>query len=251
MKCVRDKDYTERPQSPARMMRKTSILFAISVLAVLPLTGVAFAGSSTSSPTQWAIYEQTTLPNGDLNFYPAAHGSTFSMPDATSSSPTFVNYMLDTYTASLTEENTITATFTVTTSSGTTAFLGDTFGGSNLATPAFVRLFIQANLPNDGSATCVGRANVDNYWWADVDSYTFTNGGSGGTVTMTASLNSANWSGICGNPASSDVQGFDAALANIKYVGLSFGSGYFYASGVGVDGTTGTATFSLTGYSIS
>ncbi|HKT21779.1 MAG TPA: hypothetical protein VJR06_04040 [Nitrososphaerales archaeon] len=234
------------------MTRNIPILLAVSVLALLPLTGVAFAGSSTNSPSQWAIYEQTTLPNGGMNFSPAGHGMSFSMPDATSSSPAFVNYMLDTYTANLSEGNTITATFAVTTSSSSTAFLGDTFGGFNQATPAFVRLFIQANLPNDGSATCgVGRANVDNFWWADVSSYTFANGGSGGTVTMSVSLNSANWSGICGNPASADQSGFDLALANIKYVGLSFGSGYFFASGVGVDGTTGTATFTLTSYTIS
>ncbi len=31
-------------------------------------------------------------------------------------------------------------------------------------------------------------------------------------------------------------------MANIKYTGLSLGSGY-YASGVGVDGATGSATF--------
>jgi hypothetical protein len=234
------------------MMRKISVILAMSVLAILPLTGVAFAGSSTGSPTQWAIYEQTTLPNGNLNFHPAAHGMTFSMPDATSTSPAFVNYMLDTYTASLTEGNSITAAFSVTTSSPSTAILGDTFGGLNLATPAYVRLFIQANLPDDGSANCgVGRANVNNYWWADVSSYTFTNGGTGGTVTMTATLGNANWSGICGNPASSNVQGFDTALANVKYVGISFGSGYFFASGVGVDGTTGTATFTLVSYTVS
>lgn len=234
------------------MMKRLAVFSAMALLAILPMTGVAFAGSSTDSSTQWAIYEQVTLPNGNLNFMPAAHGTTFAMPDATASAPAFVNYMLDTYTASLSESDSVSATFQVTTSSASTSFLGDTFGGFNLATPAHVRLFIQANLPNDGSATCgVGRANVDNYWWADVSPYTFVNGGTGGTVTMTVSLNNANWSGICGNPASGDVQGFDLALANIKYVGLSFGSGYFFASGVGVDGSTGSATFQLTDFAVS
>jgi hypothetical protein len=244
---------------------KTRLIFLTTLLAMVVLlssAGIAFADSPSQPQmvgSQWAVYEQATLANGNLNFYPAAHADTistggvqFSMPDATASSPTYVNYLLDTFTTSLTESNTITATISVVPSSGTTAFLGDTFGGINSATPAFVRLFIQANLPNDGSASCVGgNSNVDNYWWADVSSYTFVTGGSGGTITLTASLNNANWSGICGNPASSNPTGFDSAIANIKYVGLSFGSGYFFASGVGVDGTTGTAAFQLISYVIS
>jgi len=173
------------------------------------------------------------------------------MPNATGPSPTFVNYLLNNFTVALTEASTITATINVVPTSGTPVFVGDTFGGINGATPAFVRLFIEANLPSDGSATCVGgNQNVNNFWWADVDFYTFTDGGSGGTVAMTVSLNPANWSGICGHPASADAAGFDLALANIKQVGLSFGSDFFFASGVGVDGTTGTANFQLLDYTI-
>ncbi len=245
---------------------RLAFLATISVTAVLLSTvGGAYA-SSPSQPvmvgSQWAVYEQATLASGFLNFYPAGHATTlpgggvqFSMPDATSSRPAYVNYLLDTFTTSLSESNTITATISVATTSGAPAFLGDTFGVSNLATPAFVRLFIQANLPADGSATCLSSSgnnnNVNNYWWADVSSYTFTTGGSGGTVTLSASLSNPNWSGICGNPASANPVGFDAALSDIKYVGLSFGSGYFFASGVGVDGATGTAAFQLLTYSIS
>lgn len=243
------------PALAALMSKRQTASYAIAtlaILAVLPLTGVAFAGSSTSSPTQWAIYGQSTLPNGGMTFRPIGHGMSFAIPDATSSSPTFVNYMLDTYTASLSESDTITATFAVTATSTSTAIIGDSFGGVNPTTPAFVRLFIQANLPADGSATCVGgHANEDNYWWADVSSYTFVKGGSGGSVTMAATLNYANWSGICGNPASGNPSGFDQALANIKYIGLSFGSGYYFASGVGVDGSTGSATFQLVSYTVS
>jgi hypothetical protein len=156
--------------------------------------------------------------------------------------------MLDTADVGLTESNMITASINVVTSSATTAFLGNPDGGN--PSVAYVRLFIQANLPDDGSATCVGgNKNVLNYWWADVSSYTFTPGG--GTYTMSATLDPANWSGICGNPASGNTAGFDQALAEIHLVGLSFGSGYFFANGLGVDGTTGTATFQLLSYNVS
>jgi hypothetical protein len=213
-------------------------------MALLLSTSVA---ASSALPAHWSVYEQTTLPNGNLNFHPTAHGATFAFPDASSSSPAYVNYLLGEYTTSLTESNTVSATFTITTSSLTTAFLGNPDGGN--PANSFVRLFIQANLPEDGSATCgVGHKNVLNYWWADVNSYTFIPGSA--SVTMTVSLDPANWSGICGNQASANTAGFDLALANIKYVGLSFGSNSFFSNGLGVDGGTGTATFQLTSFTI-
>jgi len=247
---------------------KLALLATVAVTVVmLSSAGGAYASSSSISQpvmvgSQWAVYEQTTLPNGGLNFYPAAHATTlpndggvqFAMPDATGSSPTFVNYLLDTFTANLSEANVLTATINVVASSGSTAFLGDTFGGYNLPTPSFVRLFIQANLPSNGSAGCVGgNSNIDNYWWADPSfgSYTFVNGGSTSTTMLQVPLNPADWSGICGNPATLNTTAFDSAISDIKYVGLSFGSGYFYASGVGVDGGTGTANFQLESYTIS
>jgi len=225
---------------------KVAVLSSLALIALLSFTTTSYAASAL--PAQWSAYGQNTLPNGHLNFHPFDHGTTFAFPDATSSSPAYVNYLLGEYTASLTESNTISATFTITTSLPTTSFLGNPDGGNPAI--SFVRLFIQANLPEDGSASCVGgHKNVNNYWWADVSAYTFAPGSA--TVTMTVNLNNVNWSGICGNPASSNPAGFDLALANIKYVGISFGSGYFFSNGLGVDGTTGTATFTLTSFAIS
>ena len=234
---------------------KLMVLSTLAAVMLLSFTGVSFASSSLNSSTQWAVYGESTQPNGNLNFHPIAHGMSFAMPDGTASSPTFVNYMLDTYTASLTESNAITATFAVTASAGAVIMgnpLWTTEYGSP-TTPAFVRLFVQSNLPNDGSATCVpGNDNEGNYWWADAASYTFAPGaGSTVTVTLSAALSPSGWSGICGNAASANQAGFDNSIASIKYVGLSFGSGYFFASGVGVDGSTGTATFQLISYNIS
>lgn len=233
---------------------KLTLLSSLAAITLLSTSGVAFASSSISSPTQWAIYGETTQPNGNMNFHPIGHGLTFPFPDATAASPAFVNYMLDTYTASLSESDTISATIAIDASTGA-ILQGNplwTHVYGSPTTPAFVRLFFQSNLPNDGSAVCVsGNANNGNYWWADSSSYTFTTGtGNTVDVTMTASLSPSNWSGICGNGASS-TPAFDNALANVKQVGLSFGSGYFYASGVGVDGATGAATFTLVSYTVS
>lgn len=234
---------------------KLTLLSSLAAITLLSTTSVAFASSSLSSPTQWAIYGETTQPNGNLNFHPIGHGMTFTVPDATAPSPTFVNYMLDTYTASLSESNTITATITIDASSGA-ALMGNPLWTAiygSPTTPAFVRLFFQSNLSNDGSAVCVpGNSNQGNYWWADFAAYTFTTGTGGAlTTSITATLSPSNWSGICGNSGANTPVAFANSLANIKLVGISFGSGYFYASGVGVDGKTGTATFTLDSYSIS
>lgn len=240
-----------------RKLIVSTALFAI--LALLASTGVAYADNN-SQPnmvgSQWAVYEQVTLPNGGLNFYPAAHATTiqtggveFLMPDATAASPIYVNYLLDTYTTSLTETNSITATINVVASSPSTTFVGNPDG--NNPTVSYVRLFIQSNLPNDQSAEICGiNANMNNYWWSDTASYTFTSGSSPETVTLTASLNGA-WSNICGQTSASNAAAFSSAIASIKYIGLSYGSGFYFANGMGVDGTTGTATFQLISYTIS
>ncbi|HZW55251.1 MAG TPA: hypothetical protein VFF30_03095 [Nitrososphaerales archaeon] len=240
--------------------RLFSVASLTALIVLLSSAGIAYADNSAQPQmvgSQWAVYEQVTLPNGNLNFYPAAHASTipsggveFSMPNSTSSSPAYVNYLLNTYTTSLTESNTITAVINVVTSSSATTFVGNPDGGNPAV--SFVRLFVQSNLPNDHSSTCTGRGNVNNYWWADPasGSYTFGTGGSG-PVTLSIPLNPADWSNICGQFGTSNTAAFDSALANIKFIGLSFGSYYFFANGMGVDGTTGTATFQLVSYTIS
>ncbi len=69
-------------------------------------------------------------------------------------------------------------------------------------------------------------------------------------ATPSASLSNPNGSGICGIPARANPASFDAASSHIMYVGLSFGSGYFFASGVGVDGATGATPFRVVSYTI-
>jgi hypothetical protein len=239
------------------------------ILAVVSTLLMSVAGTvradSTSLPmvgSQWAVYEEVTLPNGNLHFYPAAHATTisaggveFAMPNASGFSPAYVNYLLDTSNVSLTESNVLSATINVETSAINTAFEGNPNGGcpgvSPTTCPGAVRLFFQSNLPASGGSTCTGNgSNQNNYWWSNpVAFYTFKPGPSG-NVILTASLDPTNWSNLCGQTGSSDQADFDAALAKIKDIGLSFGSGFFFSNGLGVDGTTGDATFELVSYTI-
>lgn len=248
-------------------MNKTlSILAVGAVLAILVVSFGMVSATSSNQPemvgSQWAVYGETTLPNGGLDFHPIAHATTistggveFNMPDSNASEPTFVNYLLNTYTASLTESNTISATITIDATSSSTTFWGNSlwlteYGSS--VTPVTVRLFIQANLPNNDTTILGHYGDNYNYWWSD-SAYISFSSGSTTSVTISAILNPADWSsinGLAGDYNTSVNAAFDQALANIKYVGISFGSGYFYASGVGVNYNTGTAVFELTDYTV-
>ncbi len=214
--------------------------------------------------SQWKVYEQTTLPNGALNFYPAAHATTmmggggveFLMPDALPAPATYVNYLMDNFRANLTESDTITAMIDVAASSSSVIYVGNPDGecpGSSLTLcPGAVRLFIQSNLPASSTpATCVGPGyNKDNYWWSNPIDYPFAPGSSPGEVTLSVPLNPDDWSNLCGEAGSLDPADFDAAIGSIKHVGLSFGSGFFFSNGLGVDGSTGNAIFELISYGL-
>ena len=67
---------------------------------------------------------------------------------------------------------------------------------------------------------------------------------------MQVSLDPLNWSDLCGHIGTFDMGAFMASISNIKNLGVSFGSGFFFENGVGVDGTTGSATFEVTSYTI-
>lgn len=245
------------------MNRAFNIIAVGAVLAILVVSFGLVSATNTAQPkmvgSQWVVYGENTLPNGNLHFYPMEHATTiqggggveFTMPDATGSSPVFVNYILDSYTASLSESNTITVTVTVAVTSGTPTFMGNplwTTDYGSAITPASVRIFLQANLPDNlSSGTHFG--SQWNYWWADVEAYTFNSASN--TMTMTVTLNPSDWSSINGISAVNANVAFNLALENIKYVGMSFGSGYFFASGVGVDYTSGTANFELNSFAIS
>lgn len=232
----------------------------VALIVVLPMAAGGPATTPSMTGSQWAIYGERTLPNGGLLFTVLGHASTvasggveFAIPDASGSSPGYVNYLEDHFNTNLVETNTITVVLNVETSASTTAFLGGTEGGSTSS----VRIFLQSNLPASTLPNCVGAPgyNEYNYWWSNptdggVGAYTFVTGGSGGSVTLSVTLSPSDWSDLCGHFGTTNVGAFDAALAKVTTVGLSFGSGSFFANGMGVDGTTGTATFQLIDFAI-
>jgi hypothetical protein len=243
---------------------KGLILAVVSTFLTVSVAGTVRA-DSTSLPmvgSQWAVYEEVTLPNGNLHFYPAAHATTisaggveFAMPNASGFSPAYVNYLLDTSNVSLTESNVLSATINVETSAINTAFEGNPNGGcpgvSPTTCPGAVRLFFQSNLPASGGSICTGNGtNQNNYWWSNpLPFYTFKPGPSG-NVVLTASLDPANWSNLCGQTGSSDQAGFDAALAKIMTSDCPSAADFSSPTGWALMEPPETATHSAASYAI-
>lgn len=208
------------------------IRFLLPLFAVM-IAAAPLAASAGSAP--WHVYNL------------AASGRTLTSPQAEGrngdeatfdflGTPT-TSYLLDHQLAGDLEGATITATFTVS-GDGTLFYdLTDNVSGSPM-----VRIFFETSTPGSFAET--------DYWWSHTGSVSIAADGT--TVTITASVgDAADWSDFYGHfgsdPTYSDA--FAAATAHATYVGLSFGGGYFFANGVGV--RDGTATFHLTGFSVS
>jgi len=257
-------------------MKSTILTITILALSFLLFFPVMRANAATLKMvgSQWTVYDlfgsqveashATTVSTG---------GVEFPFPDSSGTPAGFTLELLDSFRTSLTMSNTLTAMIKVVQTSATTpVFQGNPSGGCPSSSPSLcpgaVRLFFEANLAQAAAVfpnSCVGKSiNEYNFWWSNTpvaativtmgSYYQFTAGGSGGTVTLQVQLDPANWSDLCGtrgNQAFAATQEFLAAIAKIQFLGLSFGSGYFFANGVGVDYTTGTANFQLISYSTS
>jgi hypothetical protein len=130
---------------------------------------------------------------------------------------------------------TLSASATIGGATGAFTYYGEG-GQGDCGTPASVRLFFETSN--------AGGFDETHYWWSNPVSATLANG----TITLSTSTNGANWSdfyGHFGNEAGYSA-GFNAAVANVTEIGLSFGGGCFFENGVGT--TDGSGTFTLNSY---
>ncbi len=263
-------------------MKPTILAIAILALSSLLLVPIARVYGQTSLPmvgSQWTVYDlfvssTGSQVNADHTSTISTGGVEFPFPNAATTATTqgYTLELLNSFRTSLTSSSTLTAMIQVVVTSGAPVFKGEPSGGcpssSSSLCPGAVRLFFESNLPQAASVfpnSCVGKSvNEYNFWWSNTPAaatvltpgsyYQFTAGGSGGKVKLQVQLDPANWSDLCGtkgNQAYPVMQEFLAAIGKIQFLGLSFGSGYFFANGVGVDYNTGTATFQLISYSTS
>ncbi len=249
-------------------------ILAVTSLLLVPVVTVYADTSLPMTGSQWAILELlgSKIKTSHANTIPTG-GVEFLFPDATATPAGYANLLTNGFTASLTTSNTLKAVIQVFTSPSTTMFMGNPNGGCPARTscPGTVRLYFTSNLPQAGMSSCLGLngnsqhavvANEFDYWWSNTpvqamtsipgSYYQFspTGGGSNGPITLQVSLDPMNWSDLCGHFGIDHLAAFMASISNIKNLGVSFGSGDFFENGVGVKGTTGTATFQLTSYTI-
>jgi hypothetical protein len=112
---------------------------------------------------------------------------------------------------------------------------------------ANVRFFFQTQT--------TGPFNPMDYWWSNsATSHAYLRDlKSTGDMTITNSFLPAEWSDYDGHFATYDMAhtaAFEAALKNVKAIGLSFGGGCFFENGVGIQPGTGSGNFRLMDFSV-
>jgi hypothetical protein len=218
-----------------------------AALMMVALAGSALAAPPTTSlmGQAWKVYnvKPATSSYWDINKVKLDANGTLSFPIQQFVSPTtgsFAVYLLDNYNVNITDK-------VLNADLAWTAGIYET--RSTVCAGAYVRFEFQ-----DVTA---GRYDSNDYWWSTVnfDLNTATIG------TLNASLqdrtlwtnqagrsatdNTAPWTDWTGaTVAMSPYDGFTKAMKNVKQLGLSFGSSCTYASGVALDGKTGTFTVS-------
>jgi hypothetical protein len=153
----------------------------------------------------------------------------FTFPTVVNSS---VNYITKD-TTPVTSNETVTMVFRVD-YDPTTVF---NFDPSECATPASVYLMLQRRDDDMQS---------DDYRWWSV--HTPLQQGSGNVITVSVPLQPAYWTNLYGQPGSTRTDGFNAALANLAHIGMTFGGGCSAGHGINVSG--GKAKFTLISYEV-
>jgi hypothetical protein len=198
---------------------------AIAALTIVP----SFAGAANSST--WKVY----------NYNSSGHSITPTSATSTGSDNASFNFQPDVYTAQLVTtaksligdltNDTIAATVMVSGVNGT--FVDQNGGGCGTAPN--VRLFFTTKNPG---------FNYTDYWWSNPTSVTLANG----TFSLSAPLTDpSQWSDWNGTSGTSATAAFNAAVANVQTIGLSFGGGCFFENGVTT--SDGSGTFALTNFS--
>ena len=150
----------------------------------------------------------------------------------------WLGYFTTPSTVPLLVGHSISATFEVQASSGSTYISYQTESGNTCAGTAQVRLYFSVKNENDSVET--------DRWWYDPQAFPLVP--SGGPITITAMIDPASWSDVYGHHGSDPGYGsaFAAALKNVGLVGGTAGGGCFFGHGVFAVG--GTANLIMHGF---
>jgi hypothetical protein len=214
-------------------------VLAASVAALLTVSLVSSVAVAAPKATNlWSVYN---INAGGAAYTPkAAPGTTTSAANFTFTSQPTTALLTTSKDKTLLGDltgKTLTATFTIAASTDA-AF---NYAGTCGSTPASVRLYFAGDTTGKFTQDTAGYSK---YWWSNPLSYTLA----GSTFTLIVPLDTSNWSDWGGQLASDVPAYFATAVTQVSAVGLSFGGGCFFANGVGM--SAGSASFSLTSYSV-
>lgn len=134
---------------------------------------------------------------------------------------------------------TITATFFI--EANNPAYTGANVGGC--VVPVNVRLYFTSGNAVYKLSTADKYPNL--YWWCSQTGAVayIEQVDDGALVTLTGTVTPTQWSNANGQSASSQLAGFNTAANSPKHIGMAFGGGCFFDTGVGI--SSGSSTFHL------
>jgi len=219
--------------------------FFIASLVFVPQRTLA-QENLTRRPDQWTVYTIDPVPWVWLTEKPDAvrrDGIQFTLPD--SADGKYPVFLLANYHGNLTGKM-VAATLSLT-AAPETVIIYRPEPNNDGPSPANVRLYFQTFSGwTSPSPVC------SDYWYSNPVSVTLENLAAGGTTTLTNAFDPALWSDMNGHFGTNDaahMAAFAAGLKEVKEIGLSFGGGWFFSTGVAV--SSGSATFGLENYRIS
>jgi len=216
--------------------------FLIIFLTVLSCFGAQ------QPPATWQLYKWALNGNGDYTpvSAPGSGGdvATFAFGASTKPYAAFLTTIVDTNLLGDLTGKQLTATVSVS-GSATFVYGGQFSWNSNSTVPANTRLYFSTS-----AATYdidIANTNSTAFWWSHYGVCVITNG-AGGIIADT--FTPSHWSDANGHPGDDPgyIDAFNAAVANVQQIGVSFGGGSFFDCGVALWPHTGSASFHLVSF---
>jgi hypothetical protein len=205
-----------------------------ALLASGMLVALASAVPAMAGPSSWKVF----------NYNPSGQALAPVTPASVTGNTVSFNFSANTYTALLaTSDNSLTGDLTGKTLNANVSWTGvtGTFqeqnGGGCTPDAQYVRLYFAS----PGFA-------FTHFWWSNPIHVDFTGTSGGGTMTVSLGDLSqwSDWNGKVADSSPDVTAGFNAAVAKVSTVGMSFGGGCFFENGVTTSDGSGsfTSTFS-------
>lgn len=222
-------------------------LIALIIALALP-SFAAPKSRAASCASGWKVYKfgNNGLYKGTCAVVSGGDVATFEFPQSSANAyPAFLTTTTDASLLGDLTGKTLSATLTVEATPGTMfRFGGQGTSWNQGSAPANARLYFSTN-PSAYNLVDA-QFHQDDYWWSN-SAWVVVNDQTG-TVTLTDTFDPAHFSNAQGGQATNRLAAFQAAVANVQQIGVSYGGGSFYDVGLAVFSGTGTASFHLLSY---